>query len=61
MAGGKVKKDRVDPTWPQSDGEAPVSELVADRQGALSPFGGVTFPLDEGTVPYEHPVTEINK
>lgn len=56
---GKPKKDRIDPAWPQ-DPHA-VSELVADKQGALSPFGGTTFPLDEDTVPYEHPVTKINK
>ncbi|MCA1186429.1 MULTISPECIES: hypothetical protein [Saccharopolyspora] len=62
VAGGNAKKDRIDPTWPHvGDGEHPVSELVADKQGALSPFGDVTFPYDEGTFPYEHPVTEINK
>lgn len=53
------KKDRVDPTWPAAEGEHPVSELAADRQGALSPFGDVTFPLD--AVPYVHPQTEINR
>ena len=36
-----------------------MTELAADRQGALSPFGDITFPLD--TVPYVHPVTEINR
>ncbi|MGH3947858.1 MAG: hypothetical protein ACRDSE_01860 [Pseudonocardiaceae bacterium] len=61
MADGKnVKKNRIDPSWPEAgNGEHPVSELAADRQGALSPFGEVTFPLD--TVPYVHPETEINK
>jgi hypothetical protein len=55
-------KDRIDPTWPaESDGEHPVSELAADRQGALSPFGDVTFPLPVEDLGYEHPVTEINK
>lgn len=54
------RTERVDPEWPEAnDGEHPVSELASDRQGALSPFGDVTFPLDK--VPYEHPVTEINK
>ncbi|WP_408640360.1 hypothetical protein [Saccharomonospora marina] len=54
------KRKRIDPTWPEVPvGEHPVSELAADRQGALSPFGDVTFPLD--SVPYEHPHTEINK
>lgn len=56
----KVSKDRIDPAWPQlENGETPVSELAADRQGSLSPFGDVTFPLER--VPYEHPETEINK
>jgi len=56
----KESKDRIDPSWPQlDDGDHPVSELAADRQGSLSPFGEVTFPLD--SVPYEHPETEINK
>jgi hypothetical protein len=51
---------RVDPTWPDlPDGEHPVSELASPVQGSLSPFGDLEFPLD--TVPYEHPVTKINK
>lgn len=54
------RAERIDPEWPHAeDGEHPVSELAADRQGALSPFGDLTFPLD--SVPYTHPVTEINK
>ncbi|PRX50262.1 hypothetical protein B0I33_102381 [Prauserella shujinwangii] len=56
----KRKRKRIDPSWPETrEGEHPVSELAADRQGALSPFGDVTFPLEQ--VPYEHPETEINK
>jgi hypothetical protein len=51
------KKAGIDPHWP--DGDHPVTELAADRQGALSPFGEVTFPLE--SVPYVHPQTEINK
>ncbi|WP_253826679.1 hypothetical protein [Prauserella aidingensis] len=51
--------DRIDPEWPETEDGHPVSELAADRQGALSPFGDVSFPL--GSVPYEHPQTEINK
>lgn len=54
------RQDRIDPNWPGADeSEHPVSELAADRQGALSPFGDVSFPLP--SVPYEHPRTEINK
>lgn len=59
MASAK-KKDRVDPTWPKvGDGEHPVSEFLADKQGPLSPFGDVTFPQE--TVPYIHPETRINR
>lgn len=57
---GKSKKHHIDPEWPKvPDGGHPVSELLADAQGALSPFGETPFPLD--SVPYKHPVTEINK
>ncbi|MBV9920695.1 MAG: hypothetical protein JOY78_07585 [Pseudonocardia sp.] len=55
-----ARQGRVDPTWPDlPDGEHPISELAADRQGSLSPFGDIEFPLDE--VPYEHPHTVINR
>lgn len=57
--GENGKKNRVDPTWPAGAEDAhPVTELAADRQGALSPFGSLTFPLE--AVPYTHPETEIN-
>lgn len=60
MAKGENRKAKgIDPTWPGDDGEHPVTELAADRQGALSPFGDLTFPLD--AVPYVHPQTEINR
>lgn len=50
----------VDPTWPESsDGDHPVTELNSDRQGALSPFGDIEFPLP--STPYNHPTTVINK
>lgn len=56
----KPPEVRIDPSWPDlPDGEHPVSELASPVQGSLSPFGDVEFPLD--TVPYVHPVTEINK
>lgn len=56
----KLDPDRIDPAWPQlGDGEHPVTELSADRQGSLSPFGEVTFPIERVT--YQHPETEINK
>ena len=59
---GKGNPERIDPTWPQlSEEDHPVSELAADRQGALSPFGDVAFPVPVEDLGYEHPVTEINK
>lgn len=59
---GKEKKKRVDPTWPViEEGGHAVSEFNADRQGALSPFGEVEFPLPGDQVPYVHPVTVINR
>lgn len=55
-----ARTGRIDPTWPElPDGEHPVSELAASAQGSLSPFGDVEFPVDE--LPYEHPVTVINR
>jgi len=56
-----VQPDRLDPTWPPDppEGGHPVSELVADMQGSLSPFGDVEFPQEN--VPYTHPQTEINR
>jgi hypothetical protein len=52
--------DRIDPTWPKvGEGEHPLSELHAPLQASFSPFGDLEFPLDE--VPYEHPVTAINR
>ena len=42
----------VDPTWPHGeDGDHPVTELNSDRQGALSPFGEVEFPLPSRRCP----------
>jgi hypothetical protein len=58
-----VKSERIDPSWvgDDVDGRHPVSEVAADRQGALSPFGEVTFPLPPDELGYQHPVTEINR
>ncbi|MDA4087562.1 hypothetical protein MHAS44199_17955 [Mycolicibacterium hassiacum DSM 44199] len=56
------KKHYVDPGWPTvSDGEHAVSELAADRVGALSPFGELEFPLPADQLPYCHPVTVVNR
>jgi hypothetical protein len=52
----------VDNGWPDhGDGDDAVSELAADRTGALSPFGDVTFPLPADELPYTHPVTVVNR
>jgi hypothetical protein len=63
MAKGESKAHRVDPHWPGHgpEDEHPVSELAADRQGSLSPFGDETFPVPPETLPYRHPVTVINR
>ncbi|NUT92190.1 MAG: hypothetical protein HOY78_09170, partial [Saccharothrix sp.] len=55
--------ERIDPNWPEppADGKYAVSELASDVQGALSPFGKVTFPLPAEDLGYHHPVTEINR
>ena len=55
----KKKQDRIDPEWPE--GDHAVSEFLSESQGSLSPFGSVSFPLDEGKLPYVHPETKINK
>jgi hypothetical protein len=55
----KGNPDRIDPTWPQAD--HPVTELAAEWQGALSPFGDTEFPLPVEDLGYTHPVSEINK
>jgi hypothetical protein len=64
VADNKSDKSRyVDNGWPvREDGdEHAVSEVAADRTGALSPYGDITFPLPAEDLPYTHPVTIINK
>jgi hypothetical protein len=63
-ADSKPHKTRyVDNGWPVigDPDDHPVSELAADRTGALSPFGDLTFPLPAEDLPYVHPVTVVNK
>ena len=59
----RKSKHRPDPSWPVdvTRGEHAVTELASDRQGSLSPFGDVSFPLPEDEVDYVHPVTQINR
>lgn len=56
------RDNKVDPNWPVDppEGGHPVSELAADRQGSLSPYGDLTFPLEPEALGYIHPETEIN-
>ena len=64
VADNKGQKSRyVDPGWPATDGDDdhPISELAADRTGALSPFGDLAFPLPADDLPYTHPITVVNK
>ncbi|MFD1146383.1 hypothetical protein [Saccharothrix hoggarensis] len=59
----KARPERIDPHWPEAPAgeEHPVTELTSDVQGALSPFGTITFPLPVEDLGYRHPVTEINR
>lgn len=63
MAKKDRKSDRVDPHWPGGEGrhDHPVTELSSDRQGSLSPFGELTFPVPAEQLPYEHPRTVVNR
>jgi hypothetical protein len=64
VADNKPQKSRyIDNGWPTFDGEDDhaVSELAADRTGALSPFGDITFPVPADDLPYTHPITVVNK
>lgn len=63
MPKADAASDRIDPQWPggESGHDHPVSELAADRQGSLSPYGDEEFPVPADTLPYVHPVTEINR
>ncbi len=62
VADKKQKQQYVDPGWPAAEeGDHPISELAADRTGALSPFGELAFPLPSDDLPYVHPVTVVNR
>ncbi|MEE9244117.1 MAG: hypothetical protein V3U55_08835 [Mycobacterium sp.] len=63
MADEKRQESKyVDPGWPTTDvDDHAVSELAADRTGALSPFGDLTFPLPADELPFIQSATVINK
>lgn len=56
------KTKYVDPGWPTTDADDhAVSELAADRTGALSPFGDITFPVPADELPFIQSATVVNK
>ncbi|MEJ7702487.1 MAG: hypothetical protein WKF47_01860 [Geodermatophilaceae bacterium] len=59
----KGKGKLVEPTWFASeDGGPPLTELLAENQGALSPFGDdATFPLPTSELTYQHPTAKPNR
>lgn len=62
----KAKRDKahqIEPSWYESeDGQAPLTELLAENQGALSPFGEDTvFPLPVTSLSYQHPTAKPNR
>jgi hypothetical protein len=53
----------VEPTWGQSeDAGPPVTELVSEMAGGLSPFGeDHSFPLPPDRIRYAHPTAKPNR
>ncbi|MGR7025241.1 hypothetical protein [Geodermatophilus sp. URMC 62] len=53
----------VEPTWGQSENEGPpVTELVSELAGGLSPFGeDHSFPLPPERLRYAHPTDKPNR
>ena len=53
----------VEPTWGQSeDAGPPVTELVSEMAGGLSPFGeDHSFPLPPERLRYAHPTDKPNR
>ena len=59
----RVKKQKVyiDNGWPKLlSNELAISELTANRSGALSPFGDTIFPVPVDELPFIHSCTKIN-
>ena len=64
MAKSNPKKAHlVEPTWGQSEGDGPpVTELISELAGALSPFGeDHSFPLPPERLRYAHPTDKPNR
>ena len=53
----------MEPTWGQSENEGPpVTELVSELAGGLSPFGeDHSFPLPVDRLRYAHPTDKPNR
>jgi len=53
----------VEPTWGASTGgEPPVTELISEMAGGLSPFGeDHDFPLPASRLRYAHPTDKPNR
>ncbi len=63
MAGKRRTNKLVEPSWFENDdGGPPLTELLAENQGSLSPFGeDRTFPLAPEALAYEHPTAKPNR
>ncbi|RBY80713.1 hypothetical protein [Blastococcus sp. TF02A-26] len=64
MSKANPKKEHlVEPTWGQSEGDGPpVTELISEMAGALSPFGeDHSFPLPPERLRYAHPTDKPNR
>ena len=59
----KKKSTEAEPTWGQSEGGGPpLTELVAEMAGSLSPFGeDHAFPLPADQIRYAHPTDRPNR
>lgn len=52
----------VEPTWPVGPGEHAVTELLAQTQGGLSPYGeDMRFPLPLSVLAYEPTTARPNR
>ena len=60
---GKKNAHLTEPTWGQSEGGGPpLTELVAEMAGSLSPFGeDHSFPLPADRLRYAHPTDKPNR
>lgn len=57
------KAHEIEPTWARSeDGGPPLTELISEMTGSLSPFGeDHAFPLPPEKLRYSHPTDRPNR